>query len=106
MGVIKIAAPKSLAHIAYPGQGSVIVLDPDIPPERKLISLQLSGKADPNWQWKMDGNLVANANHQVLLRPQPGKHRLTLSGSNGKLIESVDFEIRAMKARRLSLIHI
>ena len=55
MSVVRLAEGKALAHIAYPGQGTIIALDADIPPERQRIALQLSGSPAPGWQWRIDG---------------------------------------------------
>ena len=95
MRVVKRATPTALARIAYPGQGTVIALDPDIPPERQKIKLKLSGTADNRWRWHMDDNFLGKASDVIRWIPAPGKHRLTLT-ENGREIETVRFEIRAL----------
>ena len=98
MSVVQLATPKALAHIAYPGQGTIIALDPDIPPERQRIALQLSGKADSQWQWQLDGRIIGKAGAKMLWLPNPGKHRLTLLEKDRE-IEAVEFEVRAIRNR-------
>ena len=99
MRVVRLAEPKALAHIAYPGQGSIIALDPDIPPERQRVALQLSGQPDAGWQWRIDSEALGSAASEVLWRPRPGRHRLRLLDRNSRELESVSFEVRALKGR-------
>ena len=99
MPVVHLAANKALAHIAYPGQGTIIALDPDIPPERQRVALQLSGQAAAGWQWRIDGKPQGPAVREVLWRPMPGRHRLTLLDAAGVELDAVDFEVRALKGK-------
>jgi penicillin-binding protein 1C len=105
MNVVRLAEAKALAHIAYPGQGTVIALDPDIPPARQRVALQLSGTAGSGWQWRLDGEALGSATRPVLWRPRPGRHRLALVERSGrdlkemKELEVVHFEVRALKGK-------
>lgn len=99
MSIVRLAEPKALAHIAYPGQGTIIALDPDIPPERQRVALQLSGQPDSRWQWHIDGESLGSAANQKLWRPRPGRHRLVLAERGGREVEAVNFEVRALKGR-------
>jgi len=99
MSVVRLAEPTALAHIAYPGQGAIIALDPDIPPERQRIALQLSGSPDPGWHWRIDGAALGSAARAVLWRPRPGRHRLALADRSGNEVEAVSFEVRAIRGR-------
>ena len=99
MRVVHLAENKALAHIAYPGQGTIIALDPDIPPERQRVALQLSGQAAAGWQWRIDGKPLGLAAREVLWRPLPGRHRLALLDARGVELEAVDFEVRALKGK-------
>jgi penicillin-binding protein 1C len=98
--VVRLAESSALAHIAYPGQGTIIALDPDIPPERQRIALQLSGTAGEGWLWFLDGQRLGRAESEVLWRPSPGRHRLALVDASGHELESLSFEVRALKGRR------
>jgi len=100
MSVVRLAEPSALAHIAYPGQGTIIALDPDIPPERQRIALQLSGQPAPGWKWRIDGLPLGPATHETLWRPMPGRHQLALFDANGRDLEKVSFEVRALKGKR------
>ena len=100
MSTVRLAESTALAHIAYPGQGTIIALDPDIPPERQRIALQLSGQPAPGWQWRIDGQSVGRALPETLWRPAPGRHRLALADDGGSELEVVNFEVRALKGKR------
>ena len=99
MSVVRLADAGALAHIAYPGQGTIIALDPDIPPQNQRIALQLSGAPGPGWQWRVDGRTIGTAAGEVLWRPAPGRHRLSLLDANGQELEVVSFEVRALKGK-------
>lgn len=99
MRIIKLATPRALAHIAYPGEGSIIALDPDIPPERQRILFQLSGKPGTGWRWQINGKPLGPASQTQHWRPQPGKHRLTLVDTHMREIEAIQFEVRAMRSK-------
>lgn len=100
MSVVRLAESTALAHIAYPGQGTIIALDPDIPPERQRIALQLSGKPGAGWQWRLDGRPLGVVAQEVLWRPSPGNHRLVLADASGQELQVVGFEVRALKGKR------
>ncbi len=101
MSVVRLAESTALAHIAYPGQGTVIALDPDIPPARQRVALRLSGQPGAGWQWRIDGQPLGPAGHDVLWRPSPGRHRLALADAGGNELETVGFEVRALKGMRM-----
>jgi penicillin-binding protein 1C len=100
MSVVRLAEPDALARISYPGQGTVIAIDPDIPPERQRVALQLSGPPGHAWLWRIDNEILGSAHRPLLWRPRPGQHRLVLlerAGREMKELETVNFEVRALK---------
>ena len=99
MSIIHAATGAALARIAYPADGSIIALDPDIPPERQRISLRLSGQAGHGWIWRLDDKPIGTSEHPRLWLPQPGKHRLSLTNRHGDVLDSVHFEVRALPSR-------
>lgn len=100
MTVVRAASTEALAHIAYPAEGSIIALDPDIPPQRQRIPLRLSASAGQGWVWRMDQKILGKATGTMLWLPQPGKHHLVLESKLGERMGSVSFEVRAMKSGR------
>ena len=97
--VVELAENGALAHIAYPGPGTIIALDPDIPPARQRIALQLSGAAGAGWQWRIDGQSVGQATRDAHWSPRPGRHRLALVDAQGGEIEALSFEVRALRGK-------
>jgi penicillin-binding protein 1C len=97
--VIRAASASALARITYPAAGSIIALDPDIPPQRQRVPLRLSAPAERGAIWRMNQTILGKAEGKRLWLPQPGKHRLSLENASGKIIDSVAFEVRAMKGR-------
>lgn len=100
MKLIQQATPKALAHIASPGQGSIMALDPDIPPERQRVPFQLSGPSGEGWHWQLNQKILGPASKPYLWLPLPGKHRLALVDTHRHEIESVRFEVRALRSSR------
>jgi len=97
--VVRAASSSALARISYPAEGSIIALDPDIPPQRQRVPLRLSAPAGAGWNWRIDSKTVARADGKTLWLPQPGKHKLTLENSQGEVLDDVAFEVRAMKGK-------
>ncbi len=97
--VIVAADKQSLARIEYPADGAILALDPDIPPQRQRLPLHLSAPASPGWQWRMDNQPLGRADRKLLWLPEPGHHRLTLVDKQGKELDTVEFEIRALRGK-------
>lgn len=95
--VIRAAAVTSLARIAYPSDGAILALDPDIPPQNQKLRLRLSAPAKAGWLWRMDGHTLGAANREQRWLPQPGRHRLALFDRKGKELDAVSFEVRALR---------
>ena len=81
------------AGIAYPGNGSIIALDPDIPDTvqrvRFLAAPQLAGQ-----RWQLDGEIVGTPDAPVLWAPRPGLHDLVLVNGSGDVLDGIRFEVR------------
>ena len=101
MSLVKAAPPaRALARIAYPAEGMVVALDPDIPPRRQRLPLRLSAPAGAGWQWRLDGLPLGKVGSTSLWLPQPGRHRLAVEDAGGREVDAVAFEVRALKAKR------
>lgn len=91
--VIGSAAPRLIA----PPNSAIIAPDPDIPQGRQSVLLQASGHQDSCLH--LDGKAVAACGKQQVLvpLPLPGKHQLTLTDSQGQLLDQHQFEVRALQ---------
>ena len=98
--IIRTASASALARIAYPTAGSIIALDPDIPPQRQRVPLRLSAPAERGASWRMDQTILGKADGKMLWLPQPGQHVLSLINTKGEIVDSVNFQVRAIKGRR------
>ena len=100
MVVVREAGATRLARIAYPGDGSVLALDPDIPPGRQRVSLQLSGPAGPGWRWQVDATTPMRADRPALWLPSPGSHSIRLVDATGLELDQVVVQVRALRGKR------
>jgi len=86
------AADGAPARIVYPPDGAVLMIDPDIPPERQKIVFAASGAADPP-MWVIDGKQLSAGAH-AHWNPAPGRHTLALLDPGGRLADTVVFQMR------------
>jgi penicillin-binding protein 1C len=92
---LKNAMDDTVAHIVQPAAGSIIALDPDIPPHRQRLQLLAS---TPDVRWLLDGKALATG-AQTQWMPWPGKHIITLAALNGKILDEVRIEVRGAAFR-------
>ena len=87
------------AGIAYPGDGSIIALDPDIPDSAQRVRF-MATPVLPGQRWQLDGATVGVPDQPVLWAPQPGRHDLVLVDAGGEELDRIRFEVRgAARAR-------
>ncbi len=98
--LIRAATAAALARIAYPAEGTIIALDPDIPPGRQRLALSLSAPAGKGWQWRLDDKPLGRADRPRWWLPSPGRHRLVLADAKGLELDAVVFDVRALKGKR------
>jgi penicillin-binding protein 1C len=77
--------------IVTPADGSIIALDPDIPPPRQRLTLNATGVRDA--AWRVDGTLIGKGIKQHWM-PQPGTHRISLHDAAGSEIAQVQVQVR------------
>ncbi len=99
MDVVRQSAGRALARIAYPAEGTIIALDPDIPPPRQRLLLRLSAQAGTGWRWRMDGRILGPAALRAFWSLRPGRHRLVLEDGRGQPLDEVRFEVRALRGK-------
>jgi penicillin-binding protein 1C len=83
-------AHANLGRIITPTHGSIIALDPDIPPQSQRLTLQAQGQ---QLRWWLDGQALAQGNH-ALWMPWPGRHTLHITDAKGKVLDTVKLEVR------------
>ena len=92
----RFAAPPAEAQrprIAAPISGTVYALDPDIPPDRQRIRIDVSG-AVAGLRLTLDRRDLGPADARPLIAPMPGAHLLALVDASGKAVDQVRFTIR------------
>ena len=85
-------------RIASPTPGSIIALDPDIPPANQR--LRFSATSAVTGHWELDGRHVGDARRPLTWPPLPGLHRLRLIGATGEALDESSFEVRGAVMRR------
>jgi penicillin-binding protein 1C len=84
-----IAQPRIVA----PAGGTIIALDPDIPAGRERVPFE-ARDVIPGQRWLLDGAVLGEAAQFLLWRPTPGRHRLSVIGADGGVIDTVTFLVR------------
>lgn len=101
MAVVQGAQTGALVRIAYPGTGTIIAIDPDIPPQRQRVPLRATGH-QPGLRWRLNDEFLPSARTQpsrgapLLWRPRPGRHRLVLLDQRLRVLDVSEFEVRAL----------
>ena len=85
------------ARIASPVPGSIIALDPDIPPKNQRM--QFAATAYGAARWELDGKVLGVANRPMSWFPLPGAHVLRLLSQNGEVLDEARFEVRGASIR-------
>ncbi len=83
------------ARITSPVSGTIIALDPDIPPNRQRVSFQAEGQ---NVAWLLDGKPFAEGNAAKWL-PWPGRHVVQLVDAKGAKLDEIKLEVRGAGVR-------
>ncbi|MFZ4288130.1 penicillin-binding protein 1C [Variovorax sp. HJSM1_2] len=78
------------ARITAPTNGTILALDPDIPPKRQRLRLTASS---PGLYWRVDGKPLARG-AETMWFPWPGRHKLQLVDARGVLQDEVQIEVR------------
>jgi len=81
--------PQS-ARITAPTTGTIIALDPDIPPNRQRVSFAAEGA---KLRWVMDGKMFAKGPTAQWL-PWPGRHVVQITSERGEVLDEVRLEVR------------
>jgi len=83
-------ADAAAARITAPADGTIIALDPDIPPLHQRVRFEAEGRSV---QWRIDGKHFARGNTAQWL-PWPGRHVIELVDATGKVVDQRKLEVR------------
>ncbi len=93
---VRHAAPP--AQILSPVDGTVLVLDPDIPLSHERVAL-VASSTEAGLTWRLDGQPLGAATAPVLWTPRAGRHRLRLEDASGEAIDQIGFRVKASGRR-------
>jgi len=83
------ASPRIVAPVG----GTIVALDPDIPPGRQRVPFE-ARDARPGQHWRLDDAVLGEAAELLLWPPTPGRHRLSVIGADGRVFDAVTFLVR------------
>ena len=86
-------AGRTFQHIRYPATGTIISLDPDIPGTQQRVLFSAHSR-DKDHQWILNGKPLGPAGPGLAWKPKRGKYLLALADREGKVLDSVSFEVR------------
>jgi penicillin-binding protein 1C len=84
------APQQSAPRILAPTDGTIIALDPDIPPANQRLRLRAQGRAA---SWRIDGHVFAHG-PTALWPLWPGRHTLQRVDARGTVLDQVRIEVR------------
>ncbi len=85
-----VTSGKPHGRIHAPTTGTIIALDPDIPPKHQRVNFSAEGA---NLRWLMDGKLFAKGRTAQWL-PWPGRHVVQIANATGQVLDEVHLEVR------------
>ncbi len=102
------SSAQQAPRILHPVSGTILALDPDIPPQQQRLVLRASGRA-PGQFWQVDGQRLPAAGGLQRVAdsaqwtqhwlPRPGRHWLSLHDASGQLVDKVWVEVRGAVER-------
>jgi penicillin-binding protein 1C len=81
---------ESAPRITSPSSGTIIALDPDIPPDRQRVRFEAEGRGV---LWRIDGKPFMRGSHALWL-PWPGRHVVELIDARGQVVDQIRLEVR------------
>ena len=83
----------SAVRITAPTNGTIIALDPDIPPNRQRLSLESTQPQSRTLRWQVDGKTTATGG-SAQWPVWPGRHVIRLVDAKGRVLDEVKLEVR------------
>jgi penicillin-binding protein 1C len=84
------AGAGARARITAPASGSIVALDPDIPPKNQRLTFTSEAQGA---RWVMDGREFAKGPNAQWL-PWPGRHVVQLVSAGGEMLDEIRLEVR------------
>lgn len=84
------AVTGAAARITAPAPGTIIALDPDIPPARQRLQFTATGSG---LLWRMDGKPLGRG-ARVAWLPWPGRHVVQITDATGRVLDEIRIEVR------------
>ncbi len=94
----RLAADQRPPRITAPSPGTIVALDPDIPPRHQRLAFTADGA---QVRWRIDGKPLASGAELKWL-PWPGRHLVQLTDARGAVVDEIKIEVRGagLRARR------
>jgi len=89
------SAASVASRITAPANGTIVALDPDIPPNRQRLGFAAEGQ---QLRWRMDGKEFARG-AQAQWLPWPGRHVVQLVDHSGQVVDEIRLEVRGAGVR-------
>jgi penicillin-binding protein 1C len=80
-------------RILYPPSGTVMAIDPDIPPELQKVFF-VSQVHEDDFQWVLNGSALEKTGRTIPWTPKAGKYSLAIANREEKILDYVYFEVR------------
>ena len=77
-------------RINSPASGTILALDPDIPPAQQRLWLRASS---PAVRWRLNGHILGTG-AQLAWLPMPGQHVLEIVDAQGRRLDAVTVQVR------------
>ncbi|MBA4327760.1 MAG: penicillin-binding protein 1C [Polaromonas sp.] len=84
------------SRITAPASGTILALDPDIPPTRQRVNFSAEGR---DVRWLIDGKQFAQGPAAQWL-PWPGRHVVQLVDASGRVADEIRLEVRGAGVRQ------
>jgi penicillin-binding protein 1C len=93
---IVIEIGGALPMLIAPPDSAVIAPDPDIPEKRQALLLQSNGVGKTCMRLDAQAVAACGITKTLVPLPLPGRHTLTLTDANGEVLDTHQFQVRAL----------
>ena len=83
-----------IPRIAYPPDGTIIVLDPDIPEDNQQVFFEAENVGGNELRWSLNGEMLPPGDGGRRWAPRPGSYELALGDRSGTTHDAIVFEVR------------